>query len=44
MVGGRISKTGNNVTLTINTIKLALDLPLLEEEQRIEDAYRKGRL
>ena len=44
MVGGRISKTGNNVTLTINTIKLALDLPLLEEEQRIENAYRKGRL
>ena len=44
MVGGRISKTSNNVTLTINTIKLALDLPLLEEEQRIEDAYRKGRL
>ena len=44
MVGGRISKTGNNVTLTINTVKLALDLSLQEEEQRIEDAYSKGRL
>jgi len=44
MVGGRISKTSNNVTLTINALKSALGLPLEEEEQRIEDAYRKGRL
>lgn len=44
MVGGRISKTGNNVTLTINVIKQALGLELEEEEERIEQAYRKGRL
>lgn len=44
MVGGRISKTGNNVTLTINAIKQALGLELEEEEERIEQAYRKGRL
>jgi DNA sulfur modification protein DndB len=44
MVGGRISKTGNNVTLTINALKSALGLPLEEEEERIEEAYRKGRL
>jgi len=44
MVGGRISKTSNNVTLTINAIKDALDLPLSDEEQRIEEAYQKGRL
>lgn len=44
MVGGRISKTGNNVILTINTIKTALGLPLEVEELRIEEAYKKGRL
>lgn len=44
MIGGRISKAGTNVTLTINTIKKALDLPLQGEEQRIEEAYKKGRL
>jgi len=44
MIGGRISKAGTNVTLTINAIKSALDLPLSEEEQKIEEAYKKGRL
>jgi DNA sulfur modification protein DndB len=44
MIGGRICKTGSNVTLTTNTVKQALGLKLDEEEQRIEDAYRKGRL
>lgn len=44
MVGGRISKTGNNVTLTINVIKQALGLEFEAEEERIEQAYRKGRL
>ena len=42
MVGGRLSKTGTNVTLTINAIKGTLGLPLEEDEQRIEDAYKKG--
>lgn len=44
MVGGRISKTSNNVTLTANAIKAALGLDLNEEETRIEEAYQKGRL
>ena len=44
MVGGRISKTGTNVTLTINAIKGTLGLPLGEEEQRIEEAYKKGQI
>ena len=43
MVGGRISKISNNVTLTTNALKSALGLPLEEEEQRIEEAYEKGR-
>jgi DNA sulfur modification protein DndB len=44
LVGGRVSKAGNNVTLTVNAIKKALDLELLPEEQKVEDAYRKGEL
>lgn len=44
MVGGRISKAGTNVTLTINAIKNVLGLPLEDEEQRVEEAYEKGRL
>lgn len=44
MVAGRISKTGNNVMLTINTIKSVLGLEFDPEEQRIENAYLKGRL
>lgn len=43
MVGGRISKTSYNVTLTINALKSALGLPLEDEEKRIEEAYKKGR-
>lgn len=44
MVGGRISKASTNVTLTINAVKDVLDLPLEDEESRIEEAYRKGSL
>ena len=39
MVGGTMSKTGNSVILTGNTIKQALDLPLSQEEQRVEDNF-----
>lgn len=42
MIGGRICKAGHNVTLTTNAIKSKLDLPLSAEEQRIENAYRRG--
>ncbi len=42
MIGGRISKMTNSVILTTNVIKDALNLSLDVEEQRVEDAHRKG--
>lgn len=43
MVGGRVSKSSNNVVLTTNVIRQHMGIELSPEEQRIEDAYRKGR-
>lgn len=43
MVGGRLSKSSNNVTLTTNALRSHLGLPLSAEEQRVEDAYLKGK-
>jgi DNA sulfur modification protein DndB len=43
MIGGRVSKASQNVTLTANVIKQYLQLPLTPEEQRVEDAYSQGR-
>lgn len=43
MVGGRVSKSSNNVVLTTNVIRKHMGIDLSPEEQRIEDAYRKGR-
>ncbi len=40
---GRISKTGHNLELTTNAIKTALGVKLTEEEQRIENTFRKGK-
>ena len=42
MIGGRVSKASNNVTLTTNVIKHNLKLALTPEEQRAEDAFRRG--
>jgi len=42
MIGGRVSKSSHNVTLTTNVIKLQLGLDLSPEEQRVEDAYMGG--
>ena len=42
MVGGTISKASKNVALTINHLKNHLSIPLGPDEQRIEDAFRKG--
>ena len=39
MVGGRVSKSQQHVTLTTNAVKAALDLPLGEDEQAIEDQF-----
>jgi len=38
MIGGRVQKSGNNVTLTTNAIKRHIGLSLNPEEQRVEDA------
>ncbi len=42
MTGGRVSKAGNNVTLTTNVVKQALGLDLSAEERRVEEAYKRG--
>lgn len=44
MNGGRVSKAGNNVTLTTNVVKRALALELTPEEKRVEGAYHRGDL
>lgn len=42
LLGGRVSKSQQNVILTTNAIKNHLGLPLSPEEQRVEDAYKRG--
>jgi len=44
MIGGRISKSSNNVILLTNLIKIKIGLELSPEEQRIEDAKTRGDL
>lgn len=41
MIGGRVSKAGHNVTLTVNALKAHLELDLTPEEQRVEDAFSR---
>jgi DNA sulfur modification protein DndB len=41
LIGGKVSKVTNNVTLTTNVVKKALGLTLDAEEQRVEDAHNK---
>lgn len=44
MIGGRVSKSTNNITLATNTIKQHLGIELDPEEQKVEDAcIRKNR-
>lgn len=43
LVGGRVSKSTNNVTLASNILKEALDLPLTESEQKTESLFQKGK-
>lgn len=40
---GRINKTGQTVQLTANMIKLKLNVPLRESEQKLEEAWKAGR-
>lgn len=42
LLGGQVSKAHQNVTLTTNAIKIHLGLELLEEEQKVEDAFNRG--
>lgn len=42
MVGGRISKATNNVTLTVNYIKQQFGLTLSPEEARVENNFRSA--
>jgi DNA sulfur modification protein DndB len=41
-LGGRVSKSFQNVILTGNLLKAKLNLPLHADEQRIEDAHVRG--
>jgi DNA sulfur modification protein DndB len=43
MIGGRVSKASMNVALTTNALRLHLGLPLSADEQRVEDAYLRGK-
>ena len=43
LVAGRVSKAGNNVILTTNVVKRALELPLTPEEERVEAALKRGK-
>lgn len=42
MSGGRVSKAGQNVTLTTNAIKKQLGLSLTPDEKRVEQAFLRG--
>ncbi len=42
LLGGRVSKSGQNVTLTTNAVKQQLGLSLTAEETRLEDAYKRA--
>lgn len=41
MVGGRVSKSSNNVVLLTNIIKKCFKIDLLPEEKRVEDAFHR---
>jgi DNA sulfur modification protein DndB len=43
LIGGRVSKNSNNVTLTANLIKHQLGLDLGPEEKRVEQMFERGR-
>ena len=43
LVGGRVSKGQQNVTLATNALKKVCGIPLSPEEQRAEDSFEEGR-
>lgn len=42
LIGGRVSKSSSNVTLTTNLIKQKIGLTLSIEEKRMEDIFKRG--
>jgi DNA sulfur modification protein DndB len=42
LIGGKVSKVTTNIILTTNVIKHQLGVELSPEEQRVEDAHRRG--
>ena len=42
MVGGQLSMVSHNILLTTNVIKKGLNLPLTQEEKRVENAFKRG--
>jgi len=43
IAAGQVRKSGNNLTLTTNAIKQHLGIYLSPEEQRVEDAFTRGK-
>lgn len=43
IIGGRVSNSSNNVTLTVNVIKKALKIELTPEERKVENAFKRGK-
>lgn len=44
LIGGRVSKSSHNVTLTTNLIKQHLGLSLGPEEERVEQMFNRGKI
>ena len=42
LIGGKVSKAYQNVTLTTNAIKMYVGLDLSADEQKVEDAFKRG--
>lgn len=42
LVGGRVSKSSANVVLTTNALRQVIGQPLSPDEQRAEDAFKRG--
>lgn len=42
MIGGKVSKAHHNVTLTTNAVKRHMGLQLTPDEERVEEAFKRG--
>jgi DNA sulfur modification protein DndB len=42
-VGGRVSKARDNIILTTNLLKTKLDLPLNDDEKKVESVFKRNR-